>query len=187
MTERYYYAEDQKVPLKPSTAFVAVQFSPETAEEAQMAALDNTEGVESLEVGEFLEPFGITLIPTSAGSTEEMASASVEALEAEPDVEGTVPVFQIPDGQPDEVMILIPQIRVQFKPGSSEADIAKFNKKNGVEVVAKDDLGPNSYLLQLTAKAKQDALDMANLYHGNEMVEYAGLGLYSATAGRPCE
>jgi thermitase len=173
MTERYYYAEDEKVPLTPSTAYVAVQVSPEADESAFAAAVSEAEGIESMEEGEFLEPFGVALVPTTAGATGEAVAASAKALEAEPYVEGSIPVFQMPGGEPDEVMILIPQIRVQFKPDASEADIEKLNKKYGVEVVAKDDLGPNSYLLRLTSKAKQDALDLANLYHENELVEYA--------------
>jgi len=173
MAERFYYAEDEKIPLTPSAAFVAVQFSPDADETVRRAAVDKVEGVESLEVGEVLEPFGITLIPTSTGATEEMAAASAEELAAESGVEGTIPVFQMPGGESDEVMILIPQFRVQFKSEASNADIDKLNTKHGVEVVAKDDLGPNSYLLHLTPKAKQDALDLANVYHEDELTEYA--------------
>jgi len=173
MAERFYYAVDEKIPLNPSTAFIAVQFSPEADETARMSAVEKTEGVESLEVGENLEPFGITLIPTSSGATEETVNTSAGALKAESSVEGTIPVFQIPDGEPDEVMILIPQFRVQFKMEVSEEDIDKLNRKHGVEVLVKDDLGPNSYLLRLMPKAKQDALDLANLYHEDESVEYA--------------
>jgi subtilisin family serine protease len=173
MAERFYYVEDEKIPLTPSTAFVAVQFSPEAAETARMAAAEKTEGVEALEAGEVLEPFGITLLPTTKGATEDVVAASAEALAAEPGVEGTIPVFQMPDSKPDELMILIPQFRVQFKADVSEADIEKLNKKHGVEVVAKDDLGPNSYLLRLTPKAKQDALDLANLYHESDLTEYS--------------
>ena len=173
MAERYYFAEDEKIPLKLSTSVIAVQFSSEADEAARTAAVDKTEGIESLAVGEVLEPFGITLIPTSTGATEEMVTASADALTAESGVEGTIPVFQIPDGESDEVMILIPQFRVQFKPDVSEADIEKLNKKHGVEVVDKDDLGPNSYLLRVTPKSKQDALDLANLYHEDDLVEYA--------------
>ncbi|MEM9676022.1 MAG: S8 family serine peptidase [Bacteroidota bacterium] len=173
MSERFYYAENEKVPLIPSWAFVAVQFSSDADESARSAAVEKKAGMASLDQGEFLEPFDITLIPTASGATEEAVVKSAEALSADSEVEGTIPVFQMPQGEPDEVMILIPQFRVQFKPEVSEADIEKLNKKHNAEVVAKEDLGPNSYLLRLTPKAKQDALDLANLYHENEMVEYA--------------
>lgn len=173
MAERYYYAEDEKIPLTLSTAFVAVQFSPEADETTRVAAAEQTEGIESLEAGEVLEPFGITLLPTTKGATEDMAIAAVETLAAEPGVESTIPVFQMPDGEPDEVMVLIPQFRVQFKPDVSESDIDELNEQHGVEVVAKDDLGPNSYLLRSTPEAEEDALDLANLYHESDLTEYA--------------
>jgi thermitase len=173
MAERFYFVDDEKVSLAPSTAFIAVQFSPEADESARMAVVEKIEGVESLEAGEVLEPFGITLIPVAKGATEESVASTADAMMAESSVEGTIPVFQMPDGATDEVLILIPQFRVQFKPDVSEEDVNKLNKKYGVEVAAKDDLGPNSYLLRLTPRAKQDALDLANLYHEHELTEYA--------------
>jgi subtilisin family serine protease len=173
LTEKFYYVDDEKIPLKPSTAFMAIQFSPEANEAARIAVAEKTDVIESLEAGEELEPFGIILLPTTQEATEEALTLSAGEVAAEPDVDRTLPVFQMPDGEPDEVMILIPQFRVQFKSGVSEEDIDKLNNEHGVEVVVKNDLGPNSYLLRLTLQASQDALVIANLYHESDLTEYA--------------
>ena len=171
--ERFYYAEDQKVPLTPSTAFIGVQFSPAVDESVRTSTIDKAKGVASMAAGEFLEPFNVALIPTASGATEETVAEAAQALSSDPEVEDTIPVFQMPDGAPGEVMILIPRFRVQFEPDTSEADIDRLNKKHGVEIVAKEDLGPHSYLLAPTLKAKQDTLDIANRYHEDDLVTYA--------------
>lgn len=170
MTERYYYAGDQKITLTPSTQVVAVQFSSEADVQARTMAIETTEGVESLQAAEEIEPFGIVLLPIRQSVSEQQAATT---LAAQPVVRQTVPVFQMPDGEPDELMIVPPQFRVQFKPAVSEAEINHLNQQQKVEVIAKDDLGPNSYLLRPTSEATQDALDLANLYHESDLTEYA--------------
>ena len=52
MAEGYFFAEDEKVPRKLSTAFVAIQFSSDAAEDTQMAALARAEVEQSQETGE---------------------------------------------------------------------------------------------------------------------------------------
>lgn len=173
MSERFYYVENEKVQLTPSTAFVAMHVSPGTDKAALSSAIGHTEGLESADTAEDLDPFGIVLMPTRKEATENKVAEAAQTLSEQPGVDYSVPVFQIPDGESDEVMVLNPQFRVQFKPDVSEEEIDRLNKKYGVGIVAKDDLGPNSYLLQVTSKTKQDALDLANIYHESELTEYA--------------
>lgn len=175
MAERFYYAGDEKIPLTPSQAFVAVKVAPEVNKEALVATAREMEGARGLspEAGEVIEPFDVVLLPAAADATEDALSRSASTLASAPNVEGVLPVFQIPEGDSDEVMILIPQIRVQFKPDVSQETIDEFNSQYDVEVVAKDDLGPNSYLLRLKPDSELDALDLANRYHESDLTEYA--------------
>lgn len=51
MVERFYYAEDKKVQLTPSSAFVAIQTSPGAVKAAMMADVDKAEGQKGTCIG----------------------------------------------------------------------------------------------------------------------------------------
>ena len=173
MTEQFYYVGDEKVPLTLSTNFIAVQSSSETERAVVMTAVEKTAGVGTPDDCEILEYFNLIVAPTTQKATGEAVAQSTEALSAEPGVQTIAPAFQMPDGAEDELMILIPQFRVQFKPEVSDEEIEKLNKKYAVQVLAKDDLGDNSYLLGVPSNNQYSALELANLYHELDMTEYA--------------
>ena len=170
-----YYLGDQKVQLIPSSQFVAFQVSPGTDRDSVMNTINRIEGIETADLAEEIEPFQVILVPAARGATEASLSSASATLNASPEVDNTLPVYQIPDGAPDEVMILIPQFRVQFKSTVSQQEINDFNRQHGVEVISKDDLEPNSYLLRLMPDAQQGVLDLSNLYHESDLTEYAEL------------
>lgn len=173
MEERYYYAGDEQIRLNPSTAFVAVKRRPDADRAAIAGAVAHTVGIGTLDVGEELEPFDVVLVPTVRDVEATTVDAANQALAQEEHIEGTIPVFQVPDGAPDEVMILIPQFRVQFKHEIGKDAIGEFNQQHNVEIIVSDDLEPNSYLLRPLASSDKDALDLANLYHESDLTEYA--------------
>jgi subtilisin family serine protease len=173
MAERFYYVGNDQITLQPSTAFVAVKRRMDADRSAVAQAVARTAGIETLEVGEELDPFDIVLVPTVRDAQAATVEASNRALAQEESIEGTLPVFQIPDGASDEVMILTPQFRVQFKPEVNTEAIDAFNQQHKVEVIAGDDLEPNNYLLRPMASSDKDALDLANLYHESDLTEYA--------------
>jgi thermitase len=168
MSERFYYVGDEQVVLTPSTAYVALQMKPGTDKAAVLDTVSAMDGAQPEEALDLVQ-FHVILVPTEEGAAESAA----EVLEAGPGVEGTMPIFQMPGGNRDEVLILTQNFRVQFKAGVGEEEVKQLNDTNNVEVIAKDDLGPNSYLLRVTSKSKMDALDMANLYHENNLTDYA--------------
>lgn len=174
MTDSFYYADDHKVELTPSTAFIALEVGAEADRDEVMSAVASAKGLQRPEDAEVIDPFGIVLVPTDATADETARTAAADSVLSASDAQSTFPVYQMPNGEEDEVMILIPQFRVQFKTDASKTKINALNKKHGVEVVEEDDVVlPNNMLLRLTSKAKKDALELANLYHEHELVEFA--------------
>lgn len=174
MTDLFYYADDRKVELTPSTAFIALDVSEEADREEIMQAVASAKELQRPEDAEVIDPFGIVLVPTDAASDETALTAATDAMTSVAGVQSTFPVYQMPNGEEDEVMILIPQFRVQFKEDASQTKIDALNKKHGVEAVDEGDaVLPNNMLLRLTSKAKKNALELANLYHESELTEFA--------------
>ncbi|MBV7335318.1 S8 family serine peptidase [Chloroflexi bacterium TSY] len=175
MSERFYYVDEQKIVLTPSEQVVALLVSSEASKTEVLTALDRQNGQQSFvtNASEVIEQFNLVLLPTATDVTESSISASVATLMSEPLVERQLPVFQVPDGGQDEIMVLVPHFRVQFKAEVSEEDIEQFNTAHNAEVVAKNDLGHNSYLLCVSASSGSDALDLANAYHESELTAYA--------------
>ncbi len=61
----------------------------------------------------------------------------------------------------------------QFKPQLSREEIERYNKENGVQVVAPDRFVKSQYLLRVTEASPLDALDMANLYEESGLTVFA--------------
>ena len=174
MTKRSYYAGDEKVEVTPSTAYVAVQASAEASKSALIEAAANVKGLRPThEAPEVIEPLDVLLLPLEEEAGADALDAAAGALASEPGVERTLPVFQMPGGERDEAMVLIPRFRAQFKPGVTREQVDALNAEHGVEVVAEGDLGPGSYLLRVRPEAGKDALDLSNLYHESDLTEYA--------------
>ncbi len=173
MDTPFYYADDKKVPLTPSKAFIAVELEPEADRSEVMEAVAAADALGTPEEAEVIESLGIVLARAKPDAPEEGISSASSTLDGLKSVHCTCPVFQMPDGADDEVMVLIPRFRAQFKPEVSRDEIDKLNKKHGVEIIEEDVALPNNLLLHLTDKAKKNALELANLYHESELTEFA--------------
>lgn len=173
MANPFYYADDQKIELVPSTAYIALDIDAKADRETLMSAVDAAEGLMQPDDVDVIEPYGILLAPTNRSMDESTVSASVASMESTPGVRSTYPVFQVPGGEDDEVMILIPQFRVQFKMDADADAIEKLNKKMKVDVLETDDVLPNNYLLRLPDGSKKDTLEVVNQYHESDLVDFA--------------
>ena len=173
MSDSFYYADDHKVELTPSKAYIALDVEAEADREEIMGAVAAAEGLERPEDAEVIEPFGIVLARTDQTAGESAVAAASSDMLGVSGVRSEYPVFQMPDGEEDEVMILVPQFRVQFKPDVSREEIDAMNEEHGVEIVDEDAALPNNYLLRLTETASHDALELANRYHESDRTEFA--------------
>ncbi|MFN8456518.1 MAG: hypothetical protein U0401_17920 [Anaerolineae bacterium] len=70
-------------------------------------------------------------------------------------------------------LILTDEFIVQFKEGVAQAQIDTLNSAYKVEIVSQLDWLPNSYVLRITPTTEKSVLELANLYHQNELVEWA--------------
>ena len=61
-------------------------------------------------------------------------------------------------------LIVTDEFIAQFKPRVSRAEMEKFHKENGVQIVEPDRFVKNQYLLRVTEASLLDALGMANRY-----------------------
>ena len=173
MKSRFYYAGDEKVFLSASHHFIAVKFSPKAEKEHCSNTVENIKELDSFDNAESYEPFGFYLLPTTGEASEGTITKVAKVLNSADEVESTMPVFQVPDGDDNEIMVLTTKFRVQFRPEVKDSAIKSMNKKHGVTVSEKEDLGANSYLLEVNSTAQNDALELANLYHESDLTEYA--------------
>jgi len=173
MKTPFYYADDKKVALTPSRAFVAVEVERDADQSEIMSAVAAADALGTQEEAEVIESLGVVLVRTRPDAEETEISAACSTLEGLKGVHDTCPVFQMPNGAEDEVMVLIPRFRVQFNSDVSGDQIDKLNKKHGVEIIEEDVALPNNLLLHLTDKAKKNALELANLYHESKLTVYA--------------
>ncbi|MGH1364650.1 MAG: S8 family peptidase [Calditrichia bacterium] len=173
MSDNFYFAEEEKIELSPSKNYVALKINNESDISQLKGVVEKCKGLQNGESAEELNSFDVMLVGVDTDASDEVVSEATSVLTEEDGVESLFPVFQMPNGDPDELMILVPQFRVQFKSDAQEAEINDLNEKYKVEIVEKDDLGPNSYLLRVTPKSKHDALELANIYHQSELTEYS--------------
>ena len=171
MKKQFYYAGDEKITLVPAENRIAVQFKPESEMSACSESLKAIEDVGDLEQADLVETFHLALLPTKKGTSSKQIVSSLESVDEDENIDHIMPVFQIPGGDPEELMILPQKIRVQFHPDITEEKIEKVNAKHGLKVLEKDELFPNNYLLEVPQD--MDALEMANTYHESNLVEYS--------------
>ena len=60
-----------------------------------------------------------------------------------------------------------------FKSGISIEDINSFNKQYNAKIVKKLSSTPNGYILEIPWNSPQNSLEIANIYHESNIVEYA--------------
>lgn len=173
MSDFFYFAENEKVQLTPSNHFVAIQAKTDADKEQLKETVEKSAGFLSGETLEEIDATGMMLVGIEQKASEKAVSDSVNSLRDDQNVEFQYPVFQMPEGDIDELMILIPQFRVQFKADAKESDIKKLLAQHDLTVIMQDDLGENSYLLKAEKGSPETALDLANQLHQHKLTEYA--------------
>ncbi|MEM7305006.1 MAG: S8 family serine peptidase, partial [Pseudomonadota bacterium] len=173
MKHKFYYAGEEQIVLSPVENLLAVKFKPDVDEAACSAIADRLQSSSGTLASELLPSFNLSLVSIDPQVSSESLSQEIEDLSTDSAVDSVLTVFQMPEGEDGEVLILDQQFRVQFTPDAKAGQISKLNKEHSVQVVAKEDLGSGSYLLAVTDESKLNALELANLYHENDLTEYA--------------
>lgn len=165
----YYYADGERVPLAPSTHFVAVRATPEEADElssrSAAASPDPQHPVQVLRVTD--QDLVVFRVDDAAAATALPAGARAAGDAGGPDV------YEPTAGEGEDVpSALIDQgeLIVKFEPGTDAA--ARLLKKHHLETVQEDYPEPGASLVR-TARGQDSALAIANELHEQAGVEYA--------------
>jgi hypothetical protein len=70
-------------------------------------------------------------------------------------------------------VIVTDKFIVQFQPWVRESQIDSMNTRNVVQVIERNRMQKNHYLLAVTDSSRGDAITVANLYHASGLVRYA--------------
>jgi subtilisin family serine protease len=70
-------------------------------------------------------------------------------------------------------LILTDEFIAKFKSNVTKAQVDELNETYGVEIISKNPHVENQFLLRISAASKMDALQMANRYHENALVEFS--------------
>lgn len=180
-TERFYYANGQKVPLNVSTRFLAVRSSGEGAA-ARSAAAEIANRLSTLsapaQVMEVPE-YSLTVIALPVGAPGVAAaggSAGMEALRAmvatDPAVTVGPQVYEPAADAGDVALVPVGEILIRFKPDVGKDAQRRLLDKHDLEVKQHDYPEPGVDLL-VAARGEMDIIAIANALQENPLVEFA--------------
>jgi subtilisin family serine protease len=174
---QYYYADGERVELRPSGHFVALRTEEgRTAAEAaaSVASAATTDVQRPVQVLE-LEEYDLVVVDLPEEMAEGPAAAG-ESLATAPGTAGPGPtVYEAGPGEADgfsEGLIDVGQIIVRFESTLSDVQQDKLLKKYHVAVSETDFPEPGT-LLVATTRDQDSAIDTANSLHEENGVEYA--------------
>lgn len=98
MSDQFYYVDDQRIDLVPSTTYVAFDLDETADREAIMSAVSAADGLMQPEDVDVIEPYEIVLSPTRQSAGEDVVAASIKSMTSTEGVGSTYPVFQVPGG-----------------------------------------------------------------------------------------
>lgn len=166
----FYWANDEKIPLSPSTHYVAVR----GAAAAQTVARSLSSFAEPATAVDFPEyNLSIVAVPHGAGgAARASALESVRSLIAgAADVEGTPTVYEPSEAAHEEALVPVGEVIARFEPTLSSDQIDALLRQNALTIIKRDYPEPGSMLLR--ADSDEGAITAANALHETAGVEYA--------------
>ncbi|MGG5752651.1 S8 family serine peptidase [Zafaria sp. Z1313] len=161
----YYYADGERVPLVPSSHFVAVRATPEEAESlAQRSAAASTDPQEPVQVLRVPDQDLVVFKVDGAATAATAARAAGDATG--PDVYETAE-----DDGVDAPAALVDNGELIVKT-AQETDAARLLKKHHLETVQADYPEPGALLVR-TLREQDSAVAIANELHELDAVDYA--------------
>ena len=86
----------------------------------------------------------------------------------------SAPAFVSPDStNEDSKILLLDEFIIHLKQGFSKSDLELLNKKYNVEFSTGDIFQVNSYILSTKNNPNSNALEMANIYSDEEIIEWS--------------
>lgn len=162
----YYYAEGQRIDLKPSPNEIAVRFLV-AASEAQNVIQTTSAASTFTEQTNISNP-PLTLLRTTDNNANAIAAA--QALNQNPAVAFANPIFTFQDGTR---FALSDEFTVKFNENITQSQIDNLNSTYNVEIVAEITWLPGGYIMRITTATEESTLDIANLYYESELTEWA--------------
>src|SRR5512138_1691290 len=166
----FYWANDEKIPLTPSTHYVAVR----GAAAAQTVARSLSSFAEPATAVDFPE-YNLSIVavpPGAAGAARASALESVRSLLAgTADVEGTPTVYEPSEAVHEEALVPVGEVIARFAATLSNDQIDALLRQNGLTIIKRDYPEPGALLLR--ADSDEGAITAANALHETAGVEYA--------------
>jgi len=163
----FFYFGQEKVPLKPSTEMVAVRFVEDLSPQEMEAIIESEANLQPLAEAHELPELGLFLLKVRGGMGEQGLLRLLASLNAGRSVAFANPAFRFPDAQ----QTMTDEFVAQFKASVSQDSIARFNARQGVDVVQKLPWVDNTYILRV--RWGNRVLETANLYAESGLVHYA--------------
>jgi thermitase len=183
-TQRFYYANGEKIPLVPSRHFLAVEAegspSLEASSEASARIASAVTGFAGPGRILKLPEYNLTVIslPENGGLESPAADADTSPIEsiraavsAQPGVVEGPPVYETADEPGREGLVPIGEVLVRFKADVDEDARRRLLGKHGLKVKQADHPEPGTDLLEVTDN--KDAVEVANALHESDLVEFA--------------
>ena len=184
-SERYYYADDKKIPLTPSRRFVAVKTSGAAAERSAAAsrlasALSATPGATRVFD---LPQYNLTVVAVPEdGNGARTSLAGVVSAEtvrslvaAQPDLQAGPQVYESAETPGGQALIAIDEVLVKFKPGVADDARRRLLTQHKLEVKRADYPEPGVYLVGV--RDEQDPIEVANRLAAPEHALAVHLGI----------
>ncbi|HUW18268.1 MAG TPA: S8 family serine peptidase, partial [Sedimentisphaerales bacterium] len=163
----FYYYYEEKIGLNLSTEAIAIRFEDGIGKERQENLIKCDPMLENV-LDEKL-PHGLVLAATNPGFDTAAVAKALETLNAFAEIKYTTPVFRFRNLK----LVLFNQFVVRFKPDVTDADIQALNEQKGAALVRKSPYRRNRYVLRVLNPKARNAIELANLYSENPLVEYA--------------
>ena len=164
----YYSAEGKKIFLKPSDDTLIIAYKNKVSSKNLEKLIRQDDRLKKLVATPELVKRNIVLYKRNA-QAKLLLEAFIERITQSELVAYACPIYYLNDNP----RIVTDEFIAAFKHPVSLPTINELNGANHVEILAKFDFVPNTFLLRHSAPGQRGALDMANLYYETNLVEYA--------------
>src|SRR5687768_5868253 len=166
----FYWADDEKIPLTPSTQYLAVR----GAAAAETVARSLSTFAAPTTTLDFPE-YNLSVVAVSPGATGAARAGALENARAmiagATDVEGTPTVYEPAEVAHAEALVPVGEVIARFAPTASDDQIESLLNQHRLTVIKRDYPEPRAMLLR--AESDEGAISAANALHEAAGVEYA--------------
>lgn len=172
--DQFYYADGKKIPLAPSSHFVAVRTDADNGTMAgrlsqSLSAFSTPSEVVAL------PQYNLAIVRVAAVPGAANASLPVDAINsfvrAQADVDLGPEVLEVAESPVVEGLIPVGEILVKFKSGVAQSARENLLREQNLEIRETNYPEPDAYLVN--ARNAAETVTLANTLHESDLVEYA--------------